>query len=129
MHRISRGEGEENDLDRLKQLSTLMINTSLCGLGRSAPNPVLSTINLFYDEYMAHIRDHRCPAGVCPNLTRPEILSEKCKACGICAKVCPVGAITGERKKGYRIDPRKCINCLECVAECPFEAIVEGKRK
>ncbi|NLI70399.1 MAG: NADH-quinone oxidoreductase subunit NuoF [Firmicutes bacterium] len=129
LHRISRGEGEENDLDRLKQLSTLMINTSLCGLGRSAPNPVLSTINLFYDEYMAHIRDHRCPAGVCPNLTRPEILSEKCKACGICAKVCPVGAITGERKKGYRIDPRKCINCLECVAECPFEAIVEGKRK
>lgn len=129
LNRITQGDGEENDLELLKQLSLLLRSASLCGLGRSAPNPVLSTINLFYGEYMAHIKDHRCPAGVCSALTRPEIMNEKCKACGLCAKVCPAEAITGERKKSFRIDPQKCINCLECITECPFEAIKGGKQQ
>lgn len=125
---ISNGKGEEKDLEQLVQLSMLLKNGSLCGLGRSAPNPVLSTLNLFHDEYMAHIRDRRCPAGVCSALNRPQIIEDKCKACGLCANVCPVEAITGKRKQGYRIDFDKCTNCARCLEECPFEAITGGKK-
>jgi len=87
---------------------------------------VLSTLHRFQDEYLAHIRERRCPAGVCPNLSRPWIMEDKCRACGICSRLCPAAAITGKKGTPYRIDPAKCIDCTKCFEECPFDAIGRG---
>lgn len=126
LQKITEGKGEERDLEILEQLALLMKNGSLCGLGRAAPNPLLSTLRLFRDEYLAHVRERRCPAGVCRNLVRPQINPEICKACGICARICPVEAISGEKGAPYEIDLEKCSDCLRCLEECPFDAITKG---
>ncbi len=128
LEKITSGEGGEADLDRLESLAGLIKSASLCGLGRTAPTPVLSTLRHFRAEYLAHIRDKRCPAGVCPGLARHAILEERCRVCGICRNVCPVGAVIKE-DKAYRIDPDKCVDCARCAQECPFGAIRGRKRK
>ena len=127
LEKITSGQGEEKDLERLESLALLMKNASLCGLGRSAPNPVLSTLRHFREEYLAHIKDKRCPAGVCPELNRHYIQEEKCRACGLCARLCPAEAIIQEEGR-YRIDPEKCVDCKLCAQECPFEAIRGGRK-
>jgi len=124
--RSLKGGGEEQDLEILEQLALLMKNGSLCALGRTAPNPLLSTLRLFRDEYLAHIKERRCPAGVCRSLVRPWINPELCKACGLCARVCPAEAINGEKGVPYEIDLEKCCDCLRCLKECPFNAISQG---
>ena len=96
----------------------------LCGLGQSAPNPVLSTLKYFRDEYIAHIQDKRCPAGVCKELLQYAIDPQKCRGCTLCAKVCPAGAITGTVKEPHVIDPGKCLKCGACMEKCRFGAIV-----
>ncbi|WP_088555206.1 NADH-quinone oxidoreductase subunit NuoF [Calderihabitans maritimus] len=126
LNRIVNGKGEKGDLDRLITLGSVIINTSLCGLGQSAPNPVLSTIRYFRSEYEMHIEKKFCPAGVCKDLTTYRIIEEKCKACSICLKHCPAGAITGEKRTPHRIDPEKCARCGICLEKCPFEAIVRA---
>ena len=128
LEKITSGQGEEKDLERLESLALLMKNASLCGLGRSAPNPVLSTLRHFRAEYLAHIKDKRCPAGVCPELSRHYIQEEKCRACGLCARLCPAEAIIQEDGR-YRIDPEKCVDCKLCAQECPFEAIRGGRKR
>ena len=100
-----------------------MQSASLCALGRTAPNPVLSTIKYFSEEYLAHIREKRCPAGVCPALTEFFIEEEKCTGCGLCAPNCPAGAINGEKKAPHKIDKAKCIKCGECLNRCRFAAV------
>ena len=97
--------------------------SALCGLGQTAPNPILSTLRYFRDEYVAHVVDKKCPAGVCKGLVSYSIDPVKCRGCGICAKQCPVDAISGERKLPYKIDTDKCIKCGACEAKCPFKAI------
>jgi NADH:ubiquinone oxidoreductase subunit F (NADH-binding)/(2Fe-2S) ferredoxin/ferredoxin len=120
---ISRGEGREGDIELLEELSWVVAEASLCALGQTAPNPVLSTIRYFRDEYEAHIKDKRCPAGVCKELITYMIDEEKCTACGKCKRVCPVDAISGKKKVPHKIDPEKCIRCGACIAECKFDAI------
>jgi len=128
LDRITQGEGVMEDLDRLEKLGALMRRGSLCGLGRSAPNPVLSTLLHFRGEYEAHIRDKVCPAGVCPALVERgyHIDPDLCRACGLCARSCPSGAIRGERGKGYSIVPELCALCDACAQVCPFEAVKKG---
>lgn len=125
LERITEGRGREEDIDQLTELGHGIKETSLCGLGQSAPNPVLSTLKYFADEYIAHIRDKVCPAGVCKKLSRIRIIPEECKKCGACAKVCPVGAIKGKPKELHEIDPEKCTKCGECIKKCHFKAIVK----
>lgn len=100
-------------------------SNSLCGLGQTAPNPVLSTLRYFKDEYIAHIVEKRCPAGVCKKLVRYRIVEENCKGCTACARVCPVGAISGTVRNPHKIDPAKCIKCGACIQKCKFGAIVK----
>ncbi len=126
LERITEGRGREGDIDLLRELGHGIKETSLCGLGQSAPNPVLSTLRYFEDEYMAHVRDKVCPAGVCKKLGRIRIIPEECKKCGACAKVCPVGAIKGKPREVHEIDPEKCIKCEECLKKCHFKAIKKG---
>ncbi|NLC53044.1 MAG: NADH-quinone oxidoreductase subunit NuoF, partial [Firmicutes bacterium] len=121
--RITQGKGEEKDLELLEELAKTIKNTALCGLGQSAPNPVLSTIRNFRDEYLAHIRDKTCPAKVCRALLEYTITSELCRGCGICARECPEKAISGEPKKPYFINQEACIKCGVCMEKCPFDAI------
>jgi NADP-reducing hydrogenase subunit HndC len=121
--RITRGEGKEEDIDLLEELANSIKSTALCGLGQSAPNPVLSTIKNFRDEYLAHIRDKECPAKVCQALLKYNISSEACKGCGLCARNCPEKAISGEAKKPYKIDQSLCVKCGKCLEKCPFNAI------
>ena len=123
LNKITEGKGELEDIDKLEELAEAIKTTALCGLGQTAPNPVLSTLRYFRDEYIAHVTDKKCPAGVCKALLSYKIDPEKCKGCSICAKNCPVGAITGEIKSPYTIDTAKCIKCGVCETKCPFKAI------
>lgn len=123
LNKIVEGRGTMEDLDTLEELAEVVKESSLCGLGKSAPNPVLSTLKYFRDEYIAHIRDKKCPAGVCTALTTYTINQEKCKGCSKCARNCPVGAIDGVIKSPYKIDQSKCIKCGACMKGCAFGAI------
>jgi NADP-reducing hydrogenase subunit HndC len=123
LEKITSGKGTLQDIENLKALAHSIRASALCGLGQTAPNPVLSTLRYFEDEYMAHVKEKRCPAGVCKDLLRYTIDKEKCKGCGICAKNCPVSAISGEIKKPYQIDGDVCIKCGVCESKCPFKAI------
>ena len=124
--RITEGKGTMEDLDELEELSHTIKRGALCGLGQSAPNPVLSTMKYFKDEYIAHVRDKKCPAGVCISMLRYIIEKESCKRCGICAKNCPVGAISGSKEQPYVIDQEKCIKCGVCMSKCPFKSIMKN---
>lgn len=126
LNRIVSGEAEENILDKLEALCHEIKRTALCGLGQSAPNPILSTMEYFRDEYEAHVFDKRCPAGVCKDLVGYQIDEEDCKACGICREECPVSAITGNKEEGYEIDPEICESCGICEEKCPLGVISKG---
>ena len=123
LDKITRGQATMEDLDRLEELCLSIKEGSLCGLGQTAPNPVLSTLRYFKDEYIAHVRDKRCPAGVCKHLLAYRIIPEKCKGCSACSRACPVGAISGEIKNPFVIAQNKCIKCGACMSTCKFGAI------
>lgn len=125
LEKITQGKGTMEDLDKLENLANQIKTASLCGLGQTAPNPVLSTLKYFRDEYIAHIVDKKCPAGACKGLLKYTILQDKCRGCGICAKNCPAGAITGKIKETFNIDSEKCLKCGVCMEKCPFKAIVK----
>ena len=124
--RITKGNGKPGDIEELRSLAQMIQNSSLCGLGKTAPNPVLSTLANFEDEYREHIFDKKCRTGSCRSLTTYVIDPAVCKGCTKCARNCPAGAITGELKKPHHIDPEKCIKCGACKAGCPFGAIKEA---
>ena len=123
LNRICEGKGEDGDIERLENLAQNIKATALCGLGQTAPNPVLSTIKQFRHEYEAHIYDKHCPAGVCKKLLNYVIDPEKCRGCTLCARVCPTGSISGKVKEPHVIDPKKCIKCGACMEKCKFGAI------
>ena len=125
LEKITSGNGTLEDLDRLEELGNYIKSASLCGLGQTAPNPVLSTLHYFRDEYIAHVVDKKCPAGVCKSLLSYEVVADKCKGCTACARVCPVGAISGAVKTAHTIDTSKCIKCGACVEKCKFGAIIK----
>lgn len=124
LEKIVAGKGEMKDLDLLEELALSVKEGSLCGLGKTAPNPVLSTLKYFRDEYIAHIKDKKCPAGVCTAMKKIVIQPELCKGCTKCARTCPVGAIEGTVKQPHHINQEKCIKCEACLTNCPFKAIV-----
>ena len=127
LNRICDGEGREGDIKLLEELGTHIKDTALCQLGKSAPNPVLSTLDYFRDEYEAHIYDEKCPAGLCSDLVGAYVIDEdSCVGCGMCAKACPVDAISGEPKDIYQINEELCIACGACESECPVDAISQG---
>ncbi len=123
--RMTRGQAESGDIEKLRKISKAMQKASLCGLGQTAPNPVVSTLNHFLDEYKAHIEQKKCPAAKCLDLLSYTIKSEKCKKCGMCLRVCPANAISGNREQGYTIDSEKCIKCGQCFQVCKFSAIIK----
>ena len=125
LEKITKGEGTLEDLDKMEELCYYIKNNSLCGLGQTAPNPVLSTLRYFRDEYIAHVVEKRCPAGVCKDLLSYEIIADKCKGCTACARKCPVNAIAGAVKQPHVIDKSKCIKCGACVETCKFAAIIK----
>ena len=126
LNRIVDGKGEDGDIELLKELGEAISKTALCGLGKTAAGPVLSTIKYFEDEYRAHIYDKKCPAGACQKLKTISIDKDLCKGCSKCARNCPVGAIKGEIKKPFEIDQKLCIKCGACLSNCPFGAIKEN---
>jgi len=123
LEKITGGKGTMEDLDTLEGLAHMVKDMSLCGLGQTAPNPVLTTLRYFRDEYVAHIRDHKCPAGACAALLEYRIIQDACKKCGICSRNCPVKCIPGDRNSGYHIEADRCIRCGTCFEKCPFGAI------
>jgi len=123
LQRITEGNGKEGDIELLEELAQNIKRASLCGLGQTAPNPVLTTIKYFRDEYEAHIYEKKCPAKKCQALITYEIIPEKCPGCGLCAKYCPTEAISGEKKKPYVIDQEKCIRCGLCMNVCRLDAV------
>ncbi|MBQ3648225.1 MAG: NADH-quinone oxidoreductase subunit NuoF [Spirochaetia bacterium] len=123
LERITQGQGTMEDLALLEELADVVGKSSLCGLGQLAPNPVKTTLRYFKDEYIAHIKDKKCPAGVCKSLITIDIEKDKCKGCTACSKACPVQAITGSVKKPHVIDPAKCVRCKMCIEKCKFGAI------
>ncbi len=125
LEKITEGKGEAGDIEKLEELAKNIKASALCGLGQTAPNPVLSTLRYFRDEYEAHVFEKKCPSGVCKSLMEYHINASKCKSCGICAKVCPVGCISGEKKVPYVIDQSKCAKCGACMEKCPFKAITK----
>lgn len=124
LDKITMGQGTENDLETLVTLARTIKDTALCGLGQTMPNPILSTVRVFRDEYLAHIKEKRCPAGVCKQLLQYFILKEKCVGCTVCAKICPVECISGQVKEVHVIDQSKCVKCGACLDKCKFGAIV-----
>jgi len=123
LDKITKGLGTEEDLSRLRSLCKVIKDTSLCGLGQTSPNPILSTLDNFYDEYLAHVKEHKCPAGQCKSLVKYTIDSEKCTGCTLCFRNCPVGAIAGEKRAPHTIDNSICIKCGVCYDKCKFDAI------
>ncbi len=126
LEKITSGNGTMEDLDKMEKLCYYIKENALCGLGQTAPNPVLSTLHFFRDEYVAHVKDKKCPAGVCKKLLQYSIVEDKCRGCTACARVCPVGAISGKVKEPHKIDTTKCIKCGACMEKCKFGAIVKG---
>ncbi len=133
LNKIIEGKGEMEDLEKMEELANYIKSASLCGLGQTAPNPVLSTLRYFRDEYIAHIVDKKCPAGVCKKLVTFAIEKDKCFGCGVCAKKCPVGAIQrtdyvapGKKLAAFAIDPAKCVKCGACIDTCKFKAIYKA---
>ncbi len=122
--KICDGKGELEDIEKLKKICMSMKQSALCGLGQTAPNPILTTLRYFEDEYMAHIKDKRCPALACPGLVKFEIDAEKCRSCGMCSRACPTGAAHGARGQAYSIDEQKCISCSACYQACKFGAVI-----
>jgi len=125
LEKITSGNGTIEDIDKMEKLCYYIKNNSLCGLGQTAPNPVLSTLRYFRDEYIAHVKDKKCPAGVCTKLLSYKIMEDKCKGCTACARKCPVGAISGTVKQPHSIDTNKCIKCGACMDTCKFGAIIK----
>lgn len=123
LEKITKGHGTLEDLDKLRNLSNVIKDTSLCGLGQTSPNPVLSTLDNFYHEYEAHVTEHKCPSGQCKDLIRYEIIPENCVGCTACARNCPVNCISGERKQIHFIDQSLCIKCGACMEKCKFNAV------
>jgi NADH:ubiquinone oxidoreductase subunit F (NADH-binding)/(2Fe-2S) ferredoxin/NAD-dependent dihydropyrimidine dehydrogenase PreA subunit len=126
LNKISEGKGTMEDLDTLHDLAVMVKEMSLCGLGQTAPNPILTTLRYFRDEYVAHVKDKKFPAGVCSALIEYSIDQDLCKRCGLCARNCPVHCIPGDRASGYTIDTERCIRCGTCFEKCPFGAIIKG---
>jgi ferredoxin len=126
LNRITQGQGKMEDLDTLMELSANIQKSSLCGLGQTAPNPVLTTLKYFRDEYVAHIEEKRCPACACDALVRYTVDPLKCVGCTLCSRKCPVGCITGSVKQAHEIDQAKCIKCGACYKSCKFGAVQKG---
>jgi ferredoxin len=126
LDRISKGKGRPDDIQKLKDIGHAMRKASLCGLGQTSPNPVMSTLRYFEEEYRAHIEDKKCPAGKCKDMLTFSIDPEKCVGCTACARRCPVPCISGEVKKTHVIDASKCIKCGQCYDACKFDAVIKA---
>jgi len=123
LSKITEGNGTPEDMDRLSILGNVIKDASLCGLGQTSPNPVLSSLKYFKDEYIAHVKHGRCPAGKCKALLKYVVIDDKCTGCTLCFRNCPVGAITGEKREVHYIDQSLCIKCGICFEKCKFDAI------